>query len=470
MTTFDPQQVTDTPTVGMLHLVYDNLVYYDHENNIVPELAESWEISEDGSIWTFTLRPDIVFSDGSALTADDVAFTFLRVKDPELASPHAALFGVIEDVVAVDDLNVQFITDGPFADLLVNLASSGSGILSRAATESFDSTTYGQQPVGTGPFVLSDWITGDRAEFSPSPSYAGPAPRVGKIIYRPIPEAATRAAMLQTGEADIAVKISPEDVPSLEGNDNLTVLALESMYQISIELNCAMENPPLNLQAVRHALNHAIDKQAIVDSILGGLGDIARSPFGPGIQFRAEFEPYAYDPDRARQLLDEAGFSGGFQLNQWSPDGRYLKDRQVSEAVQGYLQSIGLQTELQVWEWAPYQTAIRGDETRQAFMVGRATPGADYTATRLFSSASIGQYNITNFSDPRIDELLVEGRRSFDDEERAGIYQEIQSIWWEQAPWLFLHSQRAVVGHQNSVSGFFMYPQEVVDLRGVTKA
>jgi len=469
VTIFDPPQVTDTPTNGMIRLLYNNLVTYDREMVIVPELAERWEVDEAGSTWTFHLRPGVVFSNNAPLTADDVAFSIQRIQDPAQASPHAALFAVIQEVVPVDEMTVQFKTDGPFADLLVNLASSSSAILSRAATESMDSQTYGQQPVGTGPFMLADWIPGDRCEFVPNPAYWGPAAQVGKIVYRPVPEASTRAAMLQTGEADVAVKISPEDVPSLEGNSDLQVIPFESMYQISIELNCGIENPPLNQQAFRQALNHAIDKQAIVDNVLGGLGDVAVSPFGPGIQFRAEFDTYGYDPDRAKQLLEEVG-AAEVAIKLWSPEGRYLKDRQVSEAIQGYLQAVGLQAELQIWEWAPYQTAIRGDAARQGFMVGRATPGADYTATRLFSSQSLGQYNLTNFSDPGIDERLVQARQSFDEAERARLYQEIQNIWWQQAPWIFLHNQRAIVGVQNSVQDFFLFPHEVVDLRTVAKS
>jgi peptide/nickel transport system substrate-binding protein len=467
VTTFDPHQVTDTPTTSMLHLLYDGLVHFDYENTFVPVIADSWETNDD--VWTFKLKSGVTFSDGSALTADDVVYSFERLKDPRFASPYAALFEVITEIRAVDDTTVEFVTDGPFADLLVNLASPNARILSRKAAEGKDAQTYGLEPVGTGPWMLGEWITGDRAEFVPNPNYWGEdAPQVEKIVYRPVPEASTRAAMLQTGEADIAVKISPEDVPSLEGNSDVTVLQLPSMYEISIELNTATTSPPIDMVQFRKALNHAVDKEAIVQAILGGFGDVATSPFGPGIQFRVEFEPYAYDPDLAKQMLAEAGAEGA-QVKMWSPDGRYLKDRQVSEAVQGYLQAVGLQADLQIWEWAPYTAAIREDDTRQAFMVGRATPGADYTATRLFSSNSIGQYNLTNFSDDRIDELLVQGRQTFDEAERAGIYEEIQKIWWESAPWIFLHNQRALSGHRNNVSGLEMWPQEVFDLRHVAK-
>jgi ABC-type transport system substrate-binding protein len=152
-----------------------------------------------------------------------------------------------------------------------------------------------------------------------------------------------------------------------------------------------------------------------------------------------------------------------------TPNGRYLKDREVAEAVQGYLQAVGVQAEVRVWEWSPYLTFIQKDDSREAFMVGRATPSADFTATRLFSRGAIGLYNVTGFWRERIEELLVKGRSSFDEKERADAYREIQSIVWEEAPWIFLHNQKAVVGVRKNIEGYAMLPTEVSLLADVSK-
>lgn len=469
VTAFDPQFITDTPTIGPAYLLYDSLLTYNENLEVQPLLATKWEIADDNLTWTFYLREGATFSDGTPVTADDVVFTFTRIKDPDVGTPYRAIYEIVEEISAIDETTVQFKTSGPFPDLLMNVAGLNAAILSRQATEKFEVSEYGRNPTGCGPFVIEEWVPGDRVSFVPNPNYWGEKAKVARITYRAVPEAATRSAMVRTGEADIAVKISPEELDSLRSEPGVTILEKVSMYQISFELNCAHTDPPLNNQKIRQALNYAVDKEAIVNNILQGLGEPIVSPFGPGIQYRAEFPPYEYDPERAKSLLAEAGYPNGFRMVLWSPDGRYLKDRQVAEAVQGYLQAIGIQCELQIWEWAPYTEALRRDESRQAVMVGRATPGADYTATRLFSKASWGQYNTTNFSDPTIEELLVKGRTTFDEEERAEIYRQIQQIWWEQAPWIFLHNQRAVIAMSEDVEGFQMWPQEVMVLRYVSK-
>lgn len=467
LTTLDPQLVTDTPTGAAIQLLYEALLVYDADANLVPELATKWEVSDDKLTWTFHLRDGVKFSDGSPLTADDVVFTFKRILDEKTGSATRAQLALLSDIKAMDATTVQFVTSAPFPDLTIRLTAA---ILSRKATEKYSVQEYGRHPIGSGPYILGEWITGDHATFLPNPNYTGKQPaRLAKLIYKGVPEASTRAAMLRTGEADIAVKIGPTDIATLKSDPNVTVQELKSMYQIAFEMNCAQADPPLNNQKVRQALNYAVDKESIVKNVLQGLGEPVVSPFGPGIQYRATFPPYAYDVQKAKQLLSEAGYPNGFKLTLWSPDGRYLQDRQVAEAVQGYLKAAGLQVELKLWEWAPYQTAVIKDATRNLMMLGRASQGADANATRLFTKASWGQYNTTNFSDPQIEELVVKARTSFDDAERTTLYQQIQQIWWEQAPWLFLHNQRAIVGIRKGISGFAMQPTEQMLLRNVMK-
>ena len=469
LTVLDPMMVTDTPTYGACLMVYDGLVTWDKDMKIVPVLATKWEISEDKKTWTFHLRPNVKFSNGVPFTSKSVQFTLERLLDQATGSPHRALFTVLERVETPDDLTAKIVTSVPFPDLLVNLAGTSFLMYEPDHTKKFSVKEYGRNPVGTGPFMLKEWISGDRVVFVPNPYYWGPPPKVSSIIYKPVPEGAARAAMLRTGEADIVVKIPPEEIKNLESDPNVNVLKLDSMYQVSYELNVTKEDPPLNKKLVRQALNHAVDKEAIVKNILMGLGAPMVSPFGPGIQYRATFEPYKYDPERAKKLLADAGYPNGFKLTLWTPSGRYLKDKEVSEAVQSYLRAVGVQAEVKVWEWSPYVTAIRQDPAREAMLLGRATPGADYTATRLFSKGAIGQYNVTGFWHEKIEELLPKARASFDDKERTELYREIQRIVWDEAPWIFLHNQKAVVGTRKNIEGFVMLPHEVTILADVVK-
>ena len=469
ITVMDPMMVTDTPSNCPNLLVYDGLVAYDKDMNIVPVLATKWSISQDKKTWTFSLRPNVKFSNGDPFTSKSVQFTFERMMDTATAAPSRSQYLAVERVETPDDLTARFVTKAPFPDLLRNLAQPNFLGYHPAHTKKYSVQEYARNPMGTGPFMLKEWVSGDRVVFVPNPHYWGAPPKVNSITYKPVPEGAARAAMLRTGEADIAVKIPPEEIAGLEGDPNVSVLKLDSMYQVSFELNNTKASPPLNNKMVRQALNYAVDKAAIVKTILMGLGAPMVSPFGPGINYRATFESYRYDPARAKKMLADAGYPNGFKLVLNTPNGRYLKDREVAEAVQGYLRAVGVQAEVRVWEWSPYLTFIQKDESREVFMVGRATPSADFTATRLFSKSAIGLYNVTGFWREKVEDLLVKGRSSFDEKERTDSYREIQAIVWEEAPWIFLHNQKAVVGVRKNIDGYAMLTTEVSLLGNASK-
>lgn len=470
ITVLDPMMITDTPSNGLSFLIYDGLVTFDKDMKVVPVLATGWEMSEDKKTWTFKLRPSVKFSNGAPFTSKSIQYTWERMADTATASPARTQYTIIDHVEAPDDLTVKFVTKAPFPDLLLNLAQPNFLAYEPEHTKKFSVKDYGRNPIGTGPYILKDWVSGDRVVFVPNPNYWGPAPTLNSIIYKPVPEAAARAAMLRTGEADIAVKIPPEEIKNLEGDSSVTVLKLDSMYQVSYEMNNAKTSPPLDNKLVRQALNYAVDKEAIVKNVLMGLGSPMVSPMGPGIKYRATFDAYKYDPEKAKKLLADAGYPNGFKLTLSSPNGRYLKDKEVTEAVQGYLRAVGVQAEVKMFEWAPYQVFIMKDDAREAMLLGRATPVADYTATRLWSKDAIGLYNVTGFWREKIEELLPKARSSFDDNERTELYRQIQSIVWEEAPWIFLHNQKAVLGMRKGVNGFVMLNTEVNMLNDVTKA
>ena len=471
VTTLDPTLVSDTPTWTAINLLYDTLVTWDPNMKLVPLLAAKWATSDDRKTWTFDLRPGVKFSDGSPFNAEAVKYSVERTLKPETGSVVRAIFeGIVDKVEPGGENQVKITTKNPYPDLLTVLASPSAAMYSPSATEKYDVKEYGRNPVGTGPYMVKEWTTGERLVMVPNPSFWGEKPRTPQITYRPIPEAATRAALLRTGEADIVVKLPPEEIRNLESAPNVDVLRLDSMYQISFELHVEKDDPPLKDKRVRQALNYAVDKEAISKSILQDLGAPIRSPFGPGIDFRVEQEPYKYDPARAKQLLTEAGYPNGFKMELWSPQGRYLKDGEISEAVQGYLKAVGIDAGLRIWEWAPYTQAVRQDATRQAMMLGRATPGADFFVTRLFTKGAIGQFNSTGFTTEKTEDLIPKARSTFDESERAQLYREIQATVWDEAPWIFLYNQKALVGTRKDVQGFGMWSHEVMLLRDVAKS
>jgi ABC-type transport system substrate-binding protein len=237
------------------------------------------------------------------------------------------------------------------------------------------------------------------------------------------------------------------------------------MYEMLID------KKPLDDVRVRKAINHAVDKEAIVKNILKGLGDQTCSPVGLGVgsEYQAKFDCYAYDPAKAKQLLQEAGVSS-MSLDVWSSTGRYTKDRQVAEAVQGYLKAVGVDAKLQILEWAQYRNKWN-DPARQMWVIGRATLGTDFSFTRLYSKEEWdkGSNNTTHFADPKVEELIKQARVEFDKTKRAALYQEIQQIVWNNPVALYLHTQRQVVGLRKSVAGVEYMPSEEVLLAKAKK-
>jgi ABC-type transport system substrate-binding protein len=469
VTQFDPTLVTDTPTWSMLALLYDGLVSWDKDLKVQPALATKWTTSDDRRTWTFELRDGVKFHDGSPFTSESVKFSIDRVLEPDVGSAYRAIFAnIFERIDTPDPRTVRITTKEPYPDLLVTLAPATSGML-HPATVQKHGKDYGRNPNGTGPFMLKEWVANERLVLVQNPSYWGTKPQPSQITYRPIPEGAARAAVLKTGEADIVVKIPPEEIRGLEGDANVEVHKLDSMYQVSWEMFTERTSPPFNDKRFRQALNHAVDKQAITRRIMQDLATPMVSPFTPNVDFRATFEPYAYDPDKAKQLLSQVGASGA-KVSIWSPQGRYLKDKEASEAVVNFLREVGLDAELRIWEWSPYLRAVREDPDRQAYMLGRATPGADFFTTRLFTKGAIGQYNVSHFNTPRVEELAARARGTFDETQRATMYKEIQQIVWDEAPWLFGYNQKSIVGSRKNVQGWAMLPQEAFLLDQVTKA
>lgn len=467
VTPMDPAFVTDTPTWDLLHLVYDNLVVFRApDTKIVPGLATSWKVGPDQKTWTFKLRSGAQFTDGTPVNAQAFAYSYERILDPKTASPYRATFEQIESIKAIDDTTLQIVTKGPYAELLNLLAQVAGGVVSPTAAQTVaaEPKRFGEHPVGSGPFMVKSWVPGDQTVLVRNPRYWGKPPALEEIAWRGVPDASVREAMVKSGQADVIVKPPIQDIPSLRQTSGLKVLAEPSMYTISFELN--NQEKPLTDVRVRRALNYAVDKDAIVKHVLLGYGRVSDSPIPFGTQFRIALTPYAYDPAKARALLQEAGVSN-FTLDLWAPHGRYMQDSQVAGAVASYLQGVGINVRLRIWEWAPYLVATRGPG-RMAFMLGRATPGMDFTITRLFSKAAWNQYNISLFYDPEVDRLIIDGRSTFVEGARAKIYAEAQKRIWEDAPYIFLHNQQQIYVMRDTVRGMKTLPHEVVYLEDVT--
>ncbi|MBR0655498.1 ABC transporter substrate-binding protein [Plastoroseomonas arctica] len=458
----------------LLTLMFQRLVRWKDTalSGIEGDLAERWTTSADGLAWTFQLRGGVRFHDGTAVDAEAVKANFDRIRDPRLGSPNRSLFSVIGDIKVEGPLVITFSTTEPLAGMLEILCESAASINSPAAIQRAG-RNYGRNPVGSGPYKFEEWTPGESAVLTG----ANPSARFRRIVYRPVPEPEARLIELEAGTADIATGMAPEAVPRVRANPRLKLAVIPSSFQIFFELN--HKRPPFDNPRLCRAINHAIDHRAIVERILGGFGSVPDAPMAPGVQSYQPQEPYRYDPDFARREF-AAVFPGGFTepLVMWTCVGRYLKDQQVAEAVQGYLNAIGLRTEFRAWEWASYQQTLYrrqptgtgyGSHAAHMWVLGTSIPTADWRLSRRLMTGQSA--NLGGYSDPRIDALLNGARTQLDPERRMAAYHEANRILWtDSPPNLFLYNQQQIIAMQLGIDNFDAFAFEIPLLNQVTKA
>lgn len=470
--TLDPAVSRSTPSQIVITHIFNKLVTWDGPGfkKIVPDLAESWTVSADGKLWIFKLRKGVKFHDGTPLDAAAVKFNLDRLRSPVLGSPNRSYYAAIETVEALSTYVVTIATKEPSPTLLEILTEEWASISSPTAIEK-SGRTYGRNPVGTGPYIFKSWIPNERAEVVRNPDYFGTPGKIDRLVFRPVPENAARLIELQTGNADVAANIAPELTGEFKGSDKIVLQQAPSAFQVFFELN--VTKPPFDDVRVRKAVNLAIDRQAIVDKILMGYGRVPISPFPEGTQARRTFVAHKYNPDEARRLL-KAVFPTGYPgvVTMWTPSGRYTKDRAAAEAVQGYLNAVGLKTEFKVWEWATYQKELyraepgkgtgRGSNAANMWLLGTGIPNADIRLRRKLSTGDPS--NLTGYSNPMVDGLLTKASIEMNYDKRMAAYGEIQRIVWELEPnTIPLFDQVQLIGQRKGVKGLTVYSDEIVE-------
>lgn len=460
VTTLDPAFATDRPTQTVLRHLFENLVDTDPATGGVrPWLATSFKVSPDKKQWTFQLKPGVKFADGKPLNAAVVKASLERLMDPKLAAPNLTLLGTVTAIEAPQDLEVRMTTKEPFAPLLENLAHPGAAIVPLG----FDPI----KPVGSGPYQLQERQSGVKLVLPRNTGYGGAKPVWDQILYRPVTEPAARAIALSSGEAQIVKALNPESVADLKSDPKLEVLVKPSTFQISFEINNRLK--PFDDPRVRRALNLAVDKKALISSLLRGMGSEPAGPVPPGAQWPLTLKGYDYNVEEAKRLLAEAGVKPGTPLEIWTSQGRYAKDKEMAEAVSSYLKAVGFATTIKVMEWGTYVKEIENEQkTAALYILGSSVPTLDWRLTRNFLSTSTNSY--TGYKNAEVDRLLLEARNVFDDATRKELYDKVQRAVWDDAPYLFLFNQVQIIGVQKGVTGLVVYGHEILDFSQVQTA
>ncbi len=464
----DPQGPPNSGLSLLLPYLYDTLVVRDVDNTILPALASSWEVADDGLSITMTLYPGVTFHDGEPLNAAAVQTTFERFKAVGTASPiyeGIAQFAAIE---TVDDLTVRFVFNEPAANFWSTVSMPFAAIISPASIAAADAAGGGTL-VGSGPFRLEEWQTGQSITLVRNPDYAwGPAtvtnrnaPYLDKMVFKVIPDAATQLAALQTGEVDVLFINQPSHKLQLSANPDVTLHETVLNSLIYLGYNCA--RAPFDEVLVRRALSHAVNKAEIVTLALGGLGQVADAPLPPTLP---GYDPslaeagQAYDPALAQALLVEAGFTQSAD-GAWSRDGVRLQGRlltstrQPNEAIATLLQAqfaaIGVPVEIQQLDSRAVMEATSAGEFE--FLLWRYDWNDPDALNIFLSSARIGSTNRVAYSNPAVDELLQAGAHTLDPEARAALYVEAQRLILADAPWQPLYYPVDVIAVSNRIQG-----------------
>lgn len=477
LSSLDPPLVNAIPLASAVRHVIQSFVEIDADGKVVPILAESWEVADDKQTWTMHLRPGVLFHDGSPWTAEVAKLNLDRYLGNPDKFPRAQQYAFIDGVTALDDLTLELHTAEPHSGFLNWTSYFAMGFHSGAALDEFgdDVATKG---VGTGPFMVREFVVGERLELVRFDDYWGGAAPLDELAVQTAPDASGRVAMLEAGEAQFITAIPAAQAPIVEGNGDLTLLATPSVRMVFVGINSQHED--LGDVRVRQALNYAVDSQAILDVVLQGRGTLATSVMPEIIPGHAAQSPYDYDPERAAELLDEAGWvlDGGkrskdgrqLQLTINTTDGTTAGDRPTCEAIQAYLTDVGISVDIQVNDQNTYFATMQAesaitDTTLNFFGFGSNIVHATHALDVLNGSWSNINSIYARYRSEEFDAALAELKRTVDDEVAFDeVAARAQEIAWSDAPWIFLFSLDSLVGHSNDLEGAFDTPHEFWNL------
>lgn len=485
----DPGSTSDGESSRVTRQVLEGLLDFEEETfELKPGLAHDWDVSDDGLSYTFYLEEDVKFHDGTDFNAEAVKLNFDRFADPEheyafseddyVYFMYATMFGghkgdeghVVDEVNVINDYEVEFVLNKPLGFFLQNMGMTYFAITSPAALEEYGAE-INENPVGTGPFQFVSWTKDDSIILEKYDEYRQEGlPKLDKVIFEVIPDNAARLIALRSGDIDIMDGLNPDDAEGVEAESEFTLHARAENNFGYIGFNVQQE--PLDNQQLRHAISYAIDREAIVDALYAGYGSPAVNPLPPNyLGYNDEVEGYQYDVDKAKELLAEAGYGDGLEIELWTmPVARpYMPDPEtVSEIIQSNLNEIGIEVTVVREEWAPYLEKTMNGE-HQMYMLGwSGTNGdPDYFLSSLLHGSNIGSSNRDYYENEEVDQLLDDAKVAVDQDERADLYKEAQVLIAEDAPMVPLVHSTPVMATSSQVKNYVPHPSTSESLEEV---
>ena len=448
MQTGDPHRTTLTHPVNVLVNMYETLVGRDANLALRPGLAVSWR-AVDPTTWEFKLRPGVKFHNGEPFNAQAVKFSFERMLNPQTKWPGAGALRLIKATTVVDDMTVRFTTERPWPLLPRTLGYYGA-IVPPGYLEKNGDEALIRQPVGSGPYKFVRWVKDDRVELEAYGDYWGGKPRIGRVVFRAIPSESSRLAELLAGSVHLINLVPPELFKAIQDSPRAKLIEGKSLsvYFIIANLVNIQKDRPLADPRVRQALNHAIDRQAILSSIMHNVGKpVATVCTEVMLGCDASIPGFAYDPERARALLREAGYPNGFDFSISTTSGAYPGDRDVTLALADQLNRVGVRTKVNVTE---YGVQLKTVQARQLTEDGWFTRFTDFfgvsTIIPFRAFYSPGEWSLWRPGHKDFDQLVEQASTARDEAQLRDLSRRIQLLYKEEAPAVTLFTAPNVYG------------------------
>jgi glutathione transport system substrate-binding protein len=463
-TTTDPYDANDTLSQAMAKSFYEGLYGFDKDMKMIPVLAESYTVSKDGLVYTLKLRKGVKFHDGTDFNAEAVKANFDRVTNPDNHLKRYGLYSNIEKTEAVDPYTARITLKTPFSAFINNLAHPSGVMISPAALKQYGKD-IAFHPVGTGPFKFVEWRQPDYLKVEKFDGYWQKGlPKIDSITWKSVVDNNSRAALMQTGEAQFTFPVPYELADVLKARPDLELTAAPSIVLRYLSMN--VQQKPFDNPKVREAINYAINKEALAKVAFNGYAEPAAGVVPSGVEYSVKLGPWPYNLAKAKELMKEAGYPDGFETELWSAY-NYSTAQKVSQFLQQQLQQIGIRTKITLLEAGQRVQRVESWQDPatapvRLYYVGwsSSTGEADWALRPLLFGDSWPPklFNTAYYKSTEVDSDIKGALLTTDGQEKAKLYKDAQETIWKDAPWAPLVVEKLLSARNRSLTGVYVMP------------